>query len=72
VGAYLRIEFADAALVHQFGDMSCEMIAMDLLTKFGLEMVKVEEDGENGAKVMKLTGRPRCDESSTQIKIKFP
>ena len=36
-----------------FGRMSCEDIATELMTRFDCEMVKVLEDGENGALVTK-------------------
>jgi len=38
----------------EFGVMSCEMIARDLLEKYDLESCKVEEDGENGSIVEKV------------------
>lgn len=34
-----------------FGGMSCEMIAQELLERFDLRTCQVLEDGENGAKV---------------------
>ena len=37
-----------------FGDMSCEMIATELLHEFDLLEVEVNEDGEGGAVVKKL------------------
>ena len=37
-----------------FGAMSCESIASELLTKFDLESCSVFEDGENGARVFKF------------------
>ncbi len=37
----------------QFGSMSCEMIADDLMTEFNLDSCVVLEDGENGAMISK-------------------
>ena len=34
-----------------FGTMSCEMIAEELVTTFGLSYCSVLEDGENGAEI---------------------
>ena len=38
---------------HDFGGQSCEMIAEELLTHFDCSLVKVMEDGENGAVLTK-------------------
>lgn len=35
----------------EFGAMSCEMIALELVKQFGLEWAEVLEDGKGGAKV---------------------
>ena len=37
---------------HFFGRMSCEEIAMELITNFGLNYCEVLEDNENGAEVI--------------------
>lgn len=34
-----------------FGERSCEMIADELITTFGLSRCEIDEDGENGAVV---------------------
>lgn len=47
--------------VCDFGGMSCEMIAEDLLKRFDFEYVKVDEDGENYAEVSKVE---ECEESA--------
>lgn len=52
---YISINYGTAMLkgeVHNFNDMSCEMIAADLVEAFGLNYCKVLEDGENGAEVV--------------------
>ena len=36
-----------------FGAMSCEMIAKELIKEFGFDRVTVDEDGENGAEVLR-------------------
>lgn len=38
---------------HDFGSMSCEMLAREIANVFGLEYCEVLEDGENGAEVIK-------------------
>jgi hypothetical protein len=38
---------------HQLGAKSCEMLAEELINKFGLAACEVNEDGENGAIVIK-------------------
>ena len=38
----------------EFGDISCEDIAKDLLDVFGLEYCSVLEDNENGAEIIKI------------------
>lgn len=41
---------------YYFGAMSCEMIAMDLMMRFGFLTVRVDEDGENYAKLTREAG----------------
>jgi hypothetical protein len=55
--AYLRRQFGDDNGVLQLGSMSCEMLAKQLLGRFDLEMAQVEEDGENGARIMRREAR---------------
>lgn len=43
--------WSGASNAYIFGDMSCEMIAIDLINTFGLSYCEVNEDGENGAAV---------------------
>ena len=43
--------FDDKRGLCTFGEMSCEMIAQELLQEFGLFMCSVLEDNENGARV---------------------
>lgn len=51
VTQYLFKKYAKAGAPHvcEFGAMSCEMIAEELLKKFQLEYCSVLEDNENGA-----------------------
>lgn len=48
VEAYLHDQFGDPC---EFGGMSCEHIAQDLVLAFNLSACKVLEDGLNGAEV---------------------
>ena len=50
VTSYLREKYGDG--VCDFGAMSCEMIAKDLVERFSLAKCVVDEDGENGAEVV--------------------
>lgn len=47
-------EIADNKLICEFGEMSCEMIAKELIAQFDLSRCEVSEDGENGAEVTTL------------------
>ena len=38
----------------EFGPMSCEMLAREILNRFDCEWVEVWEDQENGARVEKI------------------
>ena len=53
VVAYLKNRYADQYDVCNFGAMSCEMIAKELIREFGFDRVTVDEDGENGAEVLR-------------------
>ncbi len=47
---YLTDMYYDRVLrLHVFGDMSCEMIAKELIEEFDLSKCEVNEDNENGA-----------------------
>lgn len=57
VRRYLQEEYWSTA--HQccyFGAMSCEMIAKELMERFGFSMVQVDEDGENYARLTREGG----------------
>lgn len=43
--------WSDAISLHDFGGLSCEAIAIDILRQFSLCKVLVSEDEENGAEV---------------------
>jgi len=46
---YVRKYFNHIKQLHEFGAMSCEMIARELIEEFGLSKCEVNEDNENGA-----------------------
>lgn len=46
------INYLDSVYNGNFGTMSCEMIARDLLEEFKLNYCKVLEDNENGGEVI--------------------
>jgi len=50
IRTYLAIQyFDDTTQLHVFGARSCEMLARELITTFGLCKCEVNEDNENGA-----------------------
>lgn len=51
---YLNKYYSSEHKCLHFSNMSCEMIAKELLLKFGCYSVEVWEDGENGAKISKV------------------
>lgn len=44
----------DGSALYEFGSMSCEMIAKELIAEFELSCCEVSEDNENGARVSQL------------------
>ena len=49
---YLRAKYYDEnSRTHEFGAMSCEMLAREIYKQFGCTYVSVFEDNENGAEV---------------------
>lgn len=49
---YLELKYwNEQSRLLDFGMMSCEMIAKELIAEFGLVKCSVNEDGENGAEV---------------------
>ena len=50
---YLQTRYKKDGNCCDFGSMSCEMIAKELLQEFNLDFCSVLEDGENGAEVTK-------------------
>lgn len=54
VQSWLKDQYGDGDGVLQFGLMSCESIAKQLLIAFDCDRVKVTEDGENGAVIYRV------------------
>lgn len=53
INAYLVLKYTSRdTLSCEFGSMSCEMIAAELVEYFNLQYCSVLEDGENGAEVI--------------------
>lgn len=73
---YLHTKYYQEALnALDFGKMSCEMIAKDLMHAFHADSVKVSEDNENYALVSLEDGERYCDddiEYKKEEKLKFP
>jgi hypothetical protein len=56
IESYFYEEYFDSNIrMMDFENMSCEMIAKELITKFDLLKCEVSEDGENGA-IVSVTG----------------
>lgn len=73
---YLHTKYYQEDLdILDFGKMSCEMIAKDLMHAFRADNVKVSEDNENYALVSLEDGERYCDdgiEYKKEEKLKFP
>ena len=73
---YLHSKYYQEALnALDFGKISCEMIAKDLMHAFHADSVKVSEDDENYALVSLEDGERYCDdgiEYKKEEKLKFP
>jgi hypothetical protein len=52
IETYIQNKYRNGYHCCNFGDMSCEMIADELLNEFTLNECEVLEDGENGARVV--------------------
>lgn len=53
--SYLTDQYSDSYMrTLEFGSMSCEMLAREILERFDCEWVECWEDNENGAKVEKI------------------
>jgi hypothetical protein len=50
---FRRVYYVPSTRVHDFGSMSCERIATEILDRFNCLSVEVWEDLENGARVVK-------------------
>lgn len=53
VQKYLRLKYSDSETLN-FGRMSCEQIATELMELYDCISVEVFEDGENGARIIKI------------------
>lgn len=65
VESYVMQKFGNKDL----GNMSCEMIARDLLTTFGAAKVEVSEDDENGASLTNLEVLARAQQRVVEENI---
>ena len=49
IAFHLRLTYGGTENTAKLGAKSCEMLAHELMTEFGLSQCEVNEDGENGA-----------------------